>query len=38
MEILLNSETDEATNPHIEYSNWNSPAYIKEGLKWLKEK
>lgn len=37
MEILLNSETDEATKPHLEYSNWNTPEYIKEGLKWLKE-
>lgn len=37
MEILLNSETDETTEPHLEYSNWNTPAYIKEGLKWLKE-
>jgi predicted ATP-dependent endonuclease of OLD family len=34
MEILLNSVTD----PNFkEFSNWKIPAYIKEGLSWLKE-
>jgi predicted ATP-dependent endonuclease of OLD family len=34
MEILLNSTTD---NDGKEFSNWKIPAYIKEGLSWLKE-
>jgi len=34
MEILLNSKTDEAEN---QFSNWNIPQYIKEGLIWLKQ-
>ncbi|KKI91853.1 hypothetical protein WQ54_12855 [Bacillus sp. SA1-12] len=33
MEILLNSKMDESEN---EYSNWEIPDYIKEGLLWLK--
>jgi len=34
MEILLNSEIDEHGN---EFSNWNTPQYIKEGLEWLRD-
>jgi predicted GIY-YIG superfamily endonuclease len=34
MEILLNSTTDEDRN---QFSNWKIPAYIREGLLWLKE-
>lgn len=34
MEILLNSTTDDDGK---EFSNWKIPAYIKEGLSWLKE-
>lgn len=34
MEILLNSKADEDKN---EFSNWQIPAYIKEGLSWLKK-
>lgn len=34
IEILLNSEKDAHGN---EFSNWNIPAYIKEGLLWLKQ-
>lgn len=34
MDVLLNSETDEDNN---EFSNWQTPAYIKEGLLWLKK-
>lgn len=34
MEILLNSTTDGSGK---EFSNWKIPAYIKEGLLWLKE-
>lgn len=34
MEILLNSKTDADKN---EFSNWQIPAYIKEGLSWLKK-
>lgn len=34
MEILLNSKADEDKN---EFSNWKIPAYIKEGLSWLKK-
>ena len=34
MEILLNSETDEYGN---QFSNWNTPLYIKEGLEWLRD-
>jgi predicted ATP-dependent endonuclease of OLD family len=47
MEVLLNSATDELTIPNaqtgaptkvaIEFSNWNTPSYIKEALKWLKQ-
>ncbi len=33
MEILLNSKIDNDGN---EYSNWEIPNYIKEGLIWLK--
>lgn len=35
MEILLSSKTDEETEE--EFSNWQIPAYIKEGLSWLKK-
>ena len=34
IEILMNSETDDNDN---EFSNWQIPAYIKEGLLWLKQ-
>lgn len=34
MEILLNSKTDTSGN---QFSNWNIPKYIKEGLLWLKQ-
>ena len=34
MEILLNSETDGEGN---QFSNWNIPQYIKEGLEWLRD-
>lgn len=34
IEILLNSKTDANDK---EYSNWEIPAYIKEGLLWLKK-
>ena len=34
MEILLNSKADDSNN---EFSNWQIPAYIKEGLSWLKK-
>lgn len=34
IEILRNSASDASGN---EYSNWQIPAYIKEGLLWLKE-
>ncbi|KXX71676.1 ATP-dependent endonuclease [Flammeovirga sp. SJP92] len=34
IEILLNSKTDIDGNL---YSNWQTPAYINEGLTWLKE-
>jgi putative ATP-dependent endonuclease of OLD family len=34
IEILLNSKTDVNGN---EFSNWQIPAYIKEGLLWLKQ-
>ena len=33
IEILLNSNTDEAGK---EYSNWEIPQYIREGLDWLR--
>lgn len=33
MEILLNSKVDDNKE---EFSNWQTPAYIKEGLSWLK--
>lgn len=32
MEILLNSKEENG----LEFSNWNIPSYIKEGLLWLK--
>lgn len=32
IEVLLNSKAD---NSNKEFSNWNIPAYIKEGLIWL---
>jgi predicted ATP-dependent endonuclease of OLD family len=32
-DILLNSKEDNAE----EFSNWNIPAYIREGLQWLKQ-
>ena len=35
MEILLNSKADEENGN--QFSNWKIPAYIKEGLLWLKE-
>ncbi|MBP1904440.1 putative ATP-dependent endonuclease of OLD family [Paenibacillus turicensis] len=34
MEILINSQE----NNNIEFSNWEIPYYIKEGLLWLKDK
>jgi predicted ATP-dependent endonuclease of OLD family len=34
IEILLNSKIDDDGN---EFSNWQVPAYIKEGLLWLKD-
>ena len=34
IEILLNSTTDENGNV---FSNWEIPAYLKDGLLWLKE-
>lgn len=34
IEILLNSNEDEEGN---QFSNWDIPAYIKDGLTWLKE-
>lgn len=34
IEILMNSKADKNGN---EYTNWEIPAYIKEGLLWLKE-
>lgn len=34
IEILLNSKTDKTG---IEFSNWEIPAYIKEGLTWLRD-
>lgn len=34
MEILLNSKIDDNKE---EFSNWQTPAYIKEGLSWLKK-
>lgn len=47
MEVLLNSTTHQLTledtrtgNPvkiDIEFTNWNTPSYIKEALKWLKQ-
>ncbi|PUB88014.1 MAG: ATP-dependent endonuclease [gamma proteobacterium symbiont of Ctena orbiculata] len=47
MEILLCSNTEESTVKDkesgedvlvsIEFSNWNIPAYIREGLQWLKQ-
>lgn len=45
MEILLNSKNESllVTDPQgneinieIEFANWNTPAYIKEALQWLK--
>lgn len=47
MEILLNSRSEERSiecSPRnlkaditVEFANWKTPAYIKEGLQWLKE-
>lgn len=47
MEILLNSVSDEVMLHNkttgkikrmpVEFSTWNTPAYIKEGLQWLKQ-
>jgi putative ATP-dependent endonuclease of OLD family len=34
IEVLLNSKTDDDDK---EFSNWQTPAYIREGLEWLKE-
>lgn len=34
IEILMNSKSDENGN---EFSNWQIPAYVKEGLLWLKQ-
>lgn len=45
IEILLNSETTKVTKTNksgqtreflLEFSNWNIPKYIHEGLKWIK--
>ena len=33
IEVLLNSEENLPGNA---YSNWTTPAYIEEGLKWLR--
>jgi hypothetical protein len=35
MDILLNSETDE--DKKTDFSNWQIPPYIKEGLEWIRE-
>jgi len=35
IEILLNSETDNTTKK--DFSNWQTPDYIKQGLLWLKK-
>jgi hypothetical protein len=35
LDILLNSEADE--NKKTDFSNWQIPPYIKEGLEWLRE-
>jgi putative ATP-dependent endonuclease of OLD family len=47
MEILLNSTIEDTAVPNaqtgelieipIEFSNWNTPLYIKEALQWLKQ-
>lgn len=47
MEILLNSAVSSETYQlhngggskviEVEFSNWNTPKYIREGLKWLKQ-
>lgn len=38
MEILLNSKELEIEGKEsLQYSNWKTPQYIKEGLKWLKQ-
>ncbi len=46
MEILLNSKNEEIVftpkdsrerSMTLEFSNWNTPAYIREGLQWLKQ-
>lgn len=34
MDVLINSES----NQNSDYSNWDIPPYIKEGLLWLREK
>lgn len=33
MDVLLCSEADEITD----FSNWQIPTYIREGLEWLRE-
>ncbi|WP_259149886.1 ATP-dependent nuclease [Erwinia rhapontici] len=35
IDILLNSQTQET--PKRTFSNWNTPAYIREGLEWLRK-
>jgi predicted ATP-dependent endonuclease of OLD family len=38
MEILLNSNEIEVDGKEsVQYSNWKTPQYIKEGLEWLKQ-
>ncbi|HAS6163776.1 TPA: ATP-dependent endonuclease [Vibrio vulnificus] len=39
IEVLLNSKvsSSENTESEIEFSNWNVPLYIKEGLLWLQQ-
>ncbi|MEJ5865356.1 ATP-dependent endonuclease [Pseudomonas farsensis] len=47
MEVLLNSSSHEVTltdaqsgnskTVSMEFANWNTPSYIKEALKWLKQ-
>ena len=34
IEVLLNSKDDEQEN---QFSNWQTPHYIKEGLEWLRK-
>jgi putative ATP-dependent endonuclease of OLD family len=35
IDILLNSERQEV--PRLTFANWKTPAYIKEGLEWLRK-